>query len=117
MLRTSKKTPEGTRKYKFSADDILSENIISSVGEQFVFLKSGETYTDTYNLIAFKILGGCYTFHTFDNIIENYVLTTEMDSVTKRPVEQKLELPETVGEYFRYSGSFNTNKVTVCFGD
>lgn len=117
LVRVSKKTPTGAIKFNFTIDDLLPENLINSVGEQFIFLKSGETHTDTYNLIAFKILGGCFTFHTFDNVIENYVLTTEMDSVTKRTVEQKLELPETVGEYFRYSGGFNTNKVTVCFGD
>jgi len=117
LARISKKTPTGAIKLDFIVDDLLPENLINSVGERFVFLKSGETHSEPYNLIAFIILEGCFTFHTLDNIIENYVLTTQMDSATKRPVEQKLELPETVGEYFRYSGSFNTNKVTVCFGD
>ena len=35
----------------------------------------------------------------------------------KKNVEQELELPEIVGEYQLYSGAFNTNKVTVCFGE
>ena len=45
---------------------------------------------------------------TYKNTIENYVLT--YDHITK------LELPAIVGEYQLYSGGFNTNKVTVCFG-
>jgi hypothetical protein len=112
-----KKNPDGTYRHGFTPEDLLPENCLNSVKEQFVFLKSGETYTYTYNLVAFQLVGGCFTFHTYNNLIENYVLgESEYDAELKRVVAKKLLLPEIVGEYYRYSGAFNTNKVTVCFG-
>ena len=95
----------------FIPSDITSENILGEIKDQFVFLKPGETFIDSYNLIAFKLLAANFTFFIDQDEIKNYVLTLE----NRKNIE--FELPETVGEYHRYSGSFSTNKVTVCFGE
>ena len=98
--------------FYFVPSDITPENILTSVNDQFVFLKSRETFVDTYNLIGFKLVEGYFTFMIMQNEIENYVVALHdyKNSIN-------VELPEIVGEYHRYSGRFNTNKVTVCFGE
>ena len=98
-----------TRNHSFFESSILtSENILSgTVQDQFVFLKPEETHIDTYNLIGYKIVEGCFTFYIDKNEINSFVLG----------LSEKYELPSVVGEYHLYSGSFNTNKVTVCFGE
>jgi len=102
----------------FQPSLITSENILTtSLREQFVLLKPGETTTDTYNLIGYKIVEGCFTFIINQKDIKDYVIGYIYDSNTNKNITGEIALPETVGEYFRYSGSFNTNKVTVCFGD
>jgi len=101
----------------FEPIDVFPEKILGSVKEQFVFLKSGETYTDTYNLVAFQIVEGCYTFYIAQENIASYVGTTHYDSEVKKYINQEIELPAVVGEYQLYSGGFNTNKITVCFGE
>jgi hypothetical protein len=103
--------------YKFNPSDLLLENILGTINDKFVFLKSGEIFIDTYNLIGFQYIGGCFTFYIGLNEIKSYVLFNAYDSVLKKFVDKEHELPEIVGEYLRYSGSFNTNKVTVCFGE
>ena len=120
---------QGQLKWQFEPSDVLSENILDSVKNRFVFLKSREIYTDTYNLAAFQIIEGCYTFLLYENNIKSYVLSSETIFTDKRwvitpsgettvkTIWHELELPPLVGEYHRYSGAFNTNKVTVCFGD
>jgi len=104
-------TSEGASKLDFKQADLLPENLLYSVGERFVFLKSGETSTDIYNLIAFQIIEGCYTFLIDQDEIKKYVLGADGINTIE------LELPSVVGEYQLYSGAFNTNKVTVCFGE
>ena len=115
-------------KGRFEPSDVLPENILDSVSDQFVFLKSGEVFVDTYNLVAFKIIEGCYTFYIDQEDIKNYVIYSEMlfdennyiinqGIKTGKYVEHNLELPDVVGEYQLYSGAFKTNKVTVCFGE
>jgi len=96
----------------FESSILTPENIISgSVQDQFVFLKPNETHIDTYNLIGYKIVEGCFTFFIELKEIKNYVLTYDGNKT------HEFELPAIVGEYLRYSGAFNTNKVTVCFGE
>ena len=97
----------------FVPSDITTGNIISNdfVKNQFVFLKPNETHIDTYNLVVYKTLGACFTFLIEKDIVEKYVM------IEYGKDKQKMELPTIVGEYQLYSGAFNTNKVTVCFGD
>jgi len=108
---------EGDRKFELEPEDLLPENILGYLKDQFLFLKAGETHTDSYNLIAFKIVEGCFTFFIKQENIKNYVVRSEYSSEMRRFVRIELELPEIVGEYSRYVGGFNTNKVTVCFGE
>ena len=97
----------------FEPSSVTPENILDIFNHQFVFVKSGETHIDTYNLIGFKLVEGCFTFLTAQNEIKNYVLGPGIDGLGYL----EIELPEVVGEYQLYSGAFNTNKVTVCFGE
>lgn len=113
----SKKSQKEPVKFHFEPEDMLPDNLLASVKDQFVFLKSSEEIVDTYNLIGFKLVEGCFTFFIKQNDIKNYVLSQEYSSEMKRFVDIELELPEIVGEYLRYTGAFNTNKVTVCFGE
>ena len=111
------RNPDGSFKRNFEPSDLLPENILGSMKDEYVFLKSGETYIDTYNLIAFQIIEGCYTFFVYGDTIMNYVSKNYYDSKLKKFVDEELALPARVGEYQLYSGGFNTNKVTVCFGE
>jgi len=113
----AKITHGGAYKLDFKQEDLVQDSLLNSVGERFVFLKSGETFNNTYNLLPFHIVNGCFTFFIHDNKIDNYVLSSEYDSELRKFVEIKHELPTLVGEYHLYSGAFNTNKVTVCFGE
>jgi hypothetical protein len=107
---------ELTRKY-FEFFDETHKDILNSFRDQFIFVKSNETFIDIYDLVGFQILGGCYTFNINQNSLNNYIKVYQPDFVTHIYNELKIELPAVVGEYQRYSGAFNTNKVTVCFGD
>jgi hypothetical protein len=111
---------ERTRRPALLPPDMTPDTIMSADKDQFVFIKPNETHIDTYNLIGYKIVEGCFTFTFHKNTIENYVLYTEYyydyDEIF-RSKETELKLPEIVGDYQLYSGKFNTNKVTVCFGE
>ncbi|MCL2435898.1 MAG: hypothetical protein FWD09_07165 [Lentimicrobiaceae bacterium] len=110
--RHYKTTPQGFYN-SFTPSFLTPENIISGfLQDQFVFLKPGEVHVDTYNLIGYKIVEGCFTFLIGQDEIKSYVIGSGEEKGT-----QEIELPEIVSEYLRYSGGFNTNKVTVCFGE
>ena len=94
----------------FSKFGVTPEDILGFARNHFAFLKSGESYTDKYNLIGFKLVEGCFTFIINWNTFENYVVTID-DGI------EELKLPSVVGEYRLYTGAFNTNNVTVCFGN
>ncbi|MDR1114930.1 MAG: hypothetical protein LBL33_02040 [Tannerella sp.] len=100
----------------FSPLDITPKNILGAVKSQFVFLKPNEVHIDTYNLIGFKLVEGCFTFMLNQNGFKSYVLVQPIwDNKQSLWVEQKMELPIKVGEYHLYSGSFFTNSVKVDF--
>jgi hypothetical protein len=103
----------------FVASDAIPDTILyGSVNDQFVFLKQNETHTDTYNLIGYKMVEGCFTFLVFEDVFKSYFFIYDnYDSVIKRYISTKIELPAIVGDYRLYVGAFNTNKVTVCFGN
>ena len=104
------------KKIYFTPLDVTPENILGSVKDQFVFLKPNETYIDTYNLIGFQLVEGAFTFIINQSFLKNYVLTDSFwDNSQSYWAEQKKELPNNVGEYQLYSGSFITNSVTINF--
>ncbi len=95
--------------------DMVPEVILTKYNDKFVFLKPGESYTDTYNLIGFNLLKGSFTFYIRPHL-PPYVYTEPIwDSHQSRYIEGKALLPQTVGEYTLYSGNFYSNKITITF--
>ncbi len=99
----------------YTASDILPEVILDKYKDKFVFLRPGEIYTDTYNLVGFKLLEGCFTFY-ISPYLPAYVYTTPIwDKNQSKFLEIKTALPKVVSEYKLYSGNFNSNKITITF--
>ena len=100
----------------FVIDDLCEESILKANRNYFVFLKPDETYTDTFNLVAFQLVKGNYTFGIEENTIPDSVWSEFIwDDSQRKYIEQNIKLPEKVGEYQLYSGAFLTNRVTVDF--
>ena len=115
MYRDKNSKDEIAKTY-FSPSDIIPENILSTIKNQFVFLKPNEIYVDTYNLVGFKLVEGCFTFLINQDRFYNYVLNEPIwDNDKSCWIEQKTELPAKVGEYQLYDGPFLTNSLTVDF--
>lgn len=111
------KQPDSLSKYKthYIESDIVPDVILEKFKDKFVFLKPGEIYTDTYNLVGFKLLKGCYTFYV-NPFLPEYVYTTPIwDENQSKYIEIKTVLPQVVGEYKLYSGKFNSNKISITF--
>jgi len=105
-------------KFYFSETDVTSSGILNEVKDKFVFLKAGEVYTDTYNLIGFQVIKGCFTFCIEPNILKEYVNTAPIwDTNQSKYIEIKAPLPIQVGEYELYSGKFSSNIITIDFNE
>jgi hypothetical protein len=116
--------PEYNTNYKNRYADFVSTGLTpdsimySSIKEQFVFLKAGETFTVSYNLVGFQLVEGCFTFGVDKNKIENFITNfPKLDFAITTYGALTLKLPAMVGEYQLFSGAINTNTVTVCFGE
>ncbi len=94
-------------KTHYSASEITPENILHRFKDLFVFLKPGEIYQDNYNLIAFKLLKGNFTF-CVEPFLPDYIYAELFNKI-------KTPLPKVVGEYNLYSGNVNSNKITIAF--
>lgn len=102
-------------KTQYTESDLLSDSILQNTSGKFVFLKSGEVYKESYNLIGFKLLKGSFTFVVYP-FIPSFVFTTPVwDDKASKYRNTKVELPKTVGDYTLYFGSFNTNKTSITF--
>lgn len=107
---------EPNNKVYFKENEIRNTKIDKTVRSAFVFLKPGEIYTDNYNLLPFKKLGGNFTFQIHDNKLFDYILVEPTwDKNQSKYLEKRIPLPKQVGKYRLYSGSFNTNKVVITF--
>lgn len=98
--------------------DIKPNNISEAVRDDFVFLKPNSTYTDAYSLISFQEVGGHFTFRVRPSILSDSVLTISPldDNNTDWPyIETRMPLPKAIGEYKLYSGSFQTNEISIYF--
>lgn len=115
MYRNQADSIEFTKPY-FSVSDVNGEMILDVNKGKFVFLKSGEAFTDVYNIVGFKIIQGNFTFYIDPNSLTDYVNTDPVwDSNQLKYIEVKTALPKKVGEYKLYYGNFNTNKITITF--
>lgn len=112
------KHPDSLNEVKthYTESDIIPEVILNRFKDKFVFLRAGETCIDTYNLIGFKLLKGCFTFYIEPNNLQAYVNTSFWDKNQLKFIEQKKNaLPKVISEYTLYIGSFNSNKITITF--
>ncbi len=104
------------RKTYFSVSDITPEKILNKFKDRFVFLRPGEINTDTYNLVGFKLLKGCFTFYLEPNSLKEYVITEpNWNNNQLKFIEIKTALPIEVDNYKLYSGNFNSNKIIITF--
>jgi len=102
-------------KINFFLCNINPYDILNVYNKKFFFLRPGEIYTDTYNLVGFKLIKGCFTFYV-SPYFPDYVYTTPIwDKNQSKYLQIKTALPKVVGEYKLYSGNFNTNKITITF--
>lgn len=102
-------------KTHYTVSDITPDGILNILKDRFVFLRKGEIYTDTYNLVGFKVLKGCFTFFVEPNSLQAYVNTLVWDKKHLKYLEIKTLLPKTVSEYSLYSGNLNSNNITITF--
>jgi len=103
-------------KIDFSEFDLTPDKILNEYSNKFIFLKAGEIYTDSYNLIGFQMIKGSFMFYISIDSLTDYIYTTPIwDNNQSKYVETKTMLPKLVGEYKLYSGKFNTNKITITF--
>jgi len=103
-------------KYQFKKEDLSEDGILNAKRHNFVFLKPNDFCTDTFNLVAFQLLKGNYTFAIGENTIPDFVWDIAFwDDIQKKYIEQKIKLPDKVGEYQLYSGLFFANSITVDF--
>lgn len=87
-----------------------------TIRNRFVFLKSGEVYTDTFNLSGFQLVKGHFTFFIGSNYLKGYVHTESVwDNDRERFIQPKALLPGEVEGYTLYSGSFYSNKIVIEF--
>jgi len=110
----SKIQKEREKQLRHYSSDIMQDTLINKFINKFVFLKSGEAYIDTYNLIGFQITGGTFTFQLDDTQSLNYI-ETELVYKDEAVDHNKKQLPLKIGEYELFIGNFLTNKVTVYF--
>ena len=97
------------------SDFIFEEYPEEVVKNQFVFLKPGESYIDTVNLIGFLLVGGNYTFRIKDDCLKSYVLGASRQDVEKEIfIETRIPLPPYIKEYKLYDGEIRTNEVRIC---
>lgn len=105
-------------KLSFVESDITIENIVNNeiVNKCFVFLKSGEFQTDTFDISPFQLTKGNFLFSTNRNELVDYVSTQySWNEIKKQYVEQHIKLPDEILGYKLYDGNFLTNEVKVNF--
>ncbi len=98
-------------KLPFGAKDITKRAIKNKTKDQFMFLKTGETKEDVFNLTCFDIVKGTYTFIMNGSEFSDKVFSG-WDAKGNKIL---LSLPEKVGKYKLYSGKFTSNSITVKF--
>lgn len=83
---------------------LAEDEIYRKYSDEFVFLKSWETYTQEIDLIGFYLLGGSFEFLITDTFLPDYIVGKN---------QQKISLPKIVNCYKLYEGVFLTNTVGV----
>jgi hypothetical protein len=103
-------------KLQFIKSDIIEDSVLHPNKKYFVFLKPKEIHIDSFNVFAFNLVKGNFTFSIGKNVIENYdFIKPFWDENQKLWIQRVSKLPERVGVYKLYSGGINTNKLTIEF--
>lgn len=98
----------------YRTSDITQEKILSNKKNQFIFLNIGETYTESYDLVGFNMVGGNFTFKIKDKKLAGFVYTEPYwDEQEKKFIHPKVDLPVNVGKYLLYSGKIYSNDVSI----
>ena len=108
------KSKSGGEQYLHEYSDITEDTIKGNSISRFIFLDTYESYTESYSLIGFQLLGGTYTFKLLNDEMLDYVNTTQPLGSGKTGFIEK-RLPEQVGEFKLYRGNYLSNQVTVYF--
>jgi hypothetical protein len=109
---------EDYQKSQFHKEDLPENSILNTGSRYFVFLKPGEIHTDTFNIIAFKLIKGNFTFSIGENIITEteYVdMGHVWNETQKRLIRQTVKLPDKVGNFNLYTGAVLTNNLQISF--
>lgn len=102
----------------YKTNEITEKGILTSLKDDFVFLKSEEIFIESYNLIGFNMVNGDFEFQIINDSLLGYVYTEpSWDKEKEMWVYGQAKLPAKVGEYQLFSGNFNTNSVKVKFGN
>lgn len=114
-LSGKKETQVNNEKLGYQSSDVTPEKILNEFSDKFVFLNPGETYVDTFNLIAFKLVKGTFTFYV-DPDLKAYVYGSAVwDKNQLRYTYEEIALPLEVGDYKLYADSIVANKATITF--
>ncbi len=100
----------------FRAAEITPDRIMDTFKDKFVFLKPNEVVVDSYNLIAFSLVKGSFTFLINTNLPDYVYVGDYWDEKRSRYIQQKKPLPKEVGGYYLYTGNFSSNGLSITFG-
>lgn len=78
-----------------------------------IFLKAGESYTDSYNLMAFYINKGSFTFKLSSSYKQNIIIRNCWNNSDKQYSQVEISLPEKINQYHRYDGDFTVKETTL----
>jgi hypothetical protein len=103
-------------KSQFNKEDLSEDSILNACSKYFVFLKPGEIHTDTFNIIAFKLIKGNFTFIIDETIVTEYVyIEYFLDEIQKRLIQPTAKLPDKVGIFNLYKGVVLVNNLQISF--
>jgi|WetSurMetagenome_2_1015567.scaffolds.fasta_scaffold466890_1 hypothetical protein len=106
------------KRLHFKKSEINPDGILKSINDHFVFLDTGEIYSESYNLIGFELVRGNFTFIINQNGLRYYVYTEPIwDNNQAKYIETKAYLPEKVGKYKLFYGDFYSNETTIKFSN
>lgn len=108
-------TRSGQEQIFHEFEDITEDTIKGNSCSRFIFLEPKESHTESYNLIGFQLLGGTFTFQLSNDEMSDTVYSFPPIGDNSEFMRRDKKLPEQVGIYKLYRGSFLKNEVTVHF--
>ena len=87
-----------------------SAQILNSYKEQFVFLRPKEKHVDVFNLYAFYLIGGDFTF-AISQYYKPNIISVRLEGIE---IGEK-ELPVFIDRYLLYKGDFISNRLRLKF--